>query len=96
MSFPAILRGMCGACIGRRGLARVLLLAALIFSFDAAALPCCLPGSSFDGRVATLSSLAQPTHPALSAQDSSGSSFGQITVSSVNPRLIQFVAKFLF
>ena len=34
--------------------------------------------------------------PALSSQDASGSSFGNITVSSVNPRLIQLVAKFLF
>lgn len=34
--------------------------------------------------------------PAFAAQDSSASNFGQITVSSVNPRLIQFVLKFLF
>ena len=34
--------------------------------------------------------------PALTAQDAGGSSFGQVTVSSVNPRLIQLVAKFLF
>jgi len=34
--------------------------------------------------------------PALSAQDAGGSTFGQVTVSSVNPRLIQLVAKFLF
>ena len=33
--------------------------------------------------------------PALSAQDAGGSTFGQVTVSSVNPRLIQLV-KFLF
>jgi hypothetical protein len=34
--------------------------------------------------------------PAFAAQDSSASNFGDITVSSVNPRLIQFVLKFLF
>ena len=34
--------------------------------------------------------------PAFAAQDSSANNFGQITVSSVNPRLIQFVLKFLF
>ncbi|HZP31896.1 MAG TPA: carboxypeptidase-like regulatory domain-containing protein [Candidatus Acidoferrales bacterium] len=34
--------------------------------------------------------------PAFAAQDISASNFGQITVSSVNPRLIQFVLKFLF
>ncbi len=35
--------------------------------------------------------------PAFNAQDSSNlSNFGNITVSSVNPRLIQFVLKFLF
>lgn len=34
--------------------------------------------------------------PAFAAQDSSASNFGQVTVSSVNPRLIQFVLKFLF
>jgi len=34
--------------------------------------------------------------PAFAAQDSSASNFGQITVSSVNPRLIQFMLKFLF
>ena len=34
--------------------------------------------------------------PAFAAQDSGGSSFGQVTVSSVNPRLIQFMLKFLF
>jgi carboxypeptidase family protein len=34
--------------------------------------------------------------PAFAAQDSHASNFGQITVSSVNPRLIQFVLKFLF
>jgi Carboxypeptidase regulatory-like domain/TonB-dependent Receptor Plug Domain len=35
--------------------------------------------------------------PAFAAQDSSNpSNFGQITVSSVNPRLIQFMLKFLF
>jgi hypothetical protein len=34
--------------------------------------------------------------PAFAAQDASASNFGQITVSSVNPRLIQFVLKFLF
>jgi hypothetical protein len=34
--------------------------------------------------------------PALSAQDVSGNSFGQITVASVNPRLVQLVLKFLF
>jgi len=34
--------------------------------------------------------------PALTAQDVHGGSFGQVTVSSVNPRLIQFVLKFLF
>jgi hypothetical protein len=34
--------------------------------------------------------------PAFAAQDSSAPSFGQVTVSSVNPRLIQFVLKFLF
>jgi Carboxypeptidase regulatory-like domain len=34
--------------------------------------------------------------PAFAAQDSSASNFGQITVSSVNPRLIQFVLKFQF
>jgi hypothetical protein len=34
--------------------------------------------------------------PAFAAQDSSASNFGSITVSSVNPRLIQFVLKFLF
>jgi hypothetical protein len=34
--------------------------------------------------------------PAAAAQDAGGNSFGQVTVSSVNPRLIQLVAKFLF
>jgi hypothetical protein len=34
--------------------------------------------------------------PAFAAQDSSSKNFNQITVSSVNPRLIQFVLKFLF
>jgi hypothetical protein len=34
--------------------------------------------------------------PALTAQDAGGPSFGQVTVSSVNPRLIQLVVKFLF
>jgi hypothetical protein len=34
--------------------------------------------------------------PAFAAQDSSASNFGQITVSSVNPRLIQFVLKLQF
>ena len=34
--------------------------------------------------------------PAFAAQDSSAGNFGQVTVSSVNPRLIQFVLKFLF
>ena len=34
--------------------------------------------------------------PAFAAQDSSAGNFGQITVSSVNPRLIQFVLKLLF
>jgi hypothetical protein len=34
--------------------------------------------------------------PAAAAQDAGGSSFGQVTVSSVNPRLIQLVVKFLF
>ncbi len=34
--------------------------------------------------------------PALSAQDAGGSTFGQVSVSSVNPRLIQLVVKFLF
>ena len=34
--------------------------------------------------------------PALAAQDTQASNFGQVTVSSVNPRLIQLVAKFLF
>jgi hypothetical protein len=34
--------------------------------------------------------------PAFAAQDSSAKNFGQITVSSVNPRLIQFVLEFLF
>ena len=34
--------------------------------------------------------------PAFAAQDSSASNFGQVTVSSVNPRLIQFMLKFLF
>lgn len=34
--------------------------------------------------------------PAFAAQDASAGNFGQVTVSSVNPRLIQFVLKFLF
>jgi hypothetical protein len=34
--------------------------------------------------------------PALAAQDVNGGNFGQVTVSSVNPRLIQLVLKFLF
>jgi hypothetical protein len=34
--------------------------------------------------------------PAFAAQDTSAGNFGQIIVSSVNPRLIQFVLKFLF
>jgi hypothetical protein len=34
--------------------------------------------------------------PALSAQDVQASNFGDITLSSVNPRLIQFALKFLF
>jgi len=34
--------------------------------------------------------------PAFAAQDVSGNSFGQISVASVNPRLVQLVLKFLF
>ncbi len=34
--------------------------------------------------------------PAAAAQDAGGSTFGQVSVSSVNPRLIQLVVKFLF
>ncbi len=34
--------------------------------------------------------------PAFAAQDSTATNFGQISVSSVNPRLIQLVLKFLF
>jgi len=34
--------------------------------------------------------------PAFAAQDSSAGNFGQVTVSSVNPRLIQLALKFLF
>jgi hypothetical protein len=34
--------------------------------------------------------------PAFAAQDVEAGNFGQVTVSSVNPRLIQFVLKFLF
>lgn len=34
--------------------------------------------------------------PALAAQDCPAGNFGQVTVSSVNPRLTQLVLKFLF